>query len=1022
MKKKLLSVLLALSLMLTLLPAAALAASYSDTAAHWAESSIERWSDYGIIQGNNGAFLPDNNLTRAHMATILAKLLKLPAAESAGFTDVDSAAWYADAVNRCAAAGIMLGNAGKANPNATITRAQAIVMLGRALGITPKANADLSGYEDAAAVPDYAKGYVAAMSEAGIVKGSTETTVAPASDITRAATVTILDRAIEVYANESGKTVNTTGSGIVLVVADDVTINGRAKDVLVAQGADASSVYLEHAPTATVTITAEEATVYVKNSSVKEASIIGEESKIVFEGESQAETVTVSETAKGAQVVINEGAKVETVANKAEDTVVTGSGSVGLVTSSENLTVETYDTKVENTNETKEIAVTDKQGKENTVTVKTESTGTGTVKSDEKPDTTVNVPEKKPSGGGHSHSYSTAWTSDATEHWHAATCGHDVTSDRAAHTFGDYTSKDNETHSRTCTVCGYEETAAAHSFGDYTDNGNTHSHTCTDCNYTETEAHVYDETTLRCVCGKISPDAVAAIGEKLYTSLDAAITAAVTGETVVLLKDVTEGTISADVTIRSDGFGLTVTVASGKTLTITEGTFPTLAISGNGTCVITGGTFGNDPSTYVAVGYQAKANEKDPETWTVSPLFASGSGTEKDPFKVATAEQFANIGKAKGTSTDPVYIELTADVDLADATANSSNTYKFNAVVSKANYIVLDGNDYKITYAGNDIESIFGDFIGSTLKNANLDLSCPVSGYLVNGSFENVEVDGFMEFSNNTGVMGFYCSGATLKNVHVKANVVSTSYSAVFFGYNFGADYTLTDCSYSGNYVGSYAGLVFGNATYNRATVAINNFTLNGTVRHTNNDASAYNPLVAICSDGQWSNTTKKVLTIDGVAVSNEKNAVSAIEFNGNGGYLTGPVDNGLSISVNQDKTFTIGESEFNNAHHYVVEIVANVTNNGPYGGSTNISVWETIQDDGSTTHTTKLKDFGFANGDAATSKLADTWDIITIGGTDYYWESNPDYVCGTRGLNTEVFVRAYDDSDMLLSSAILSR
>lgn len=45
----------------------------------------------------------------------------------------------------------------------------------------------------------------------------------------------------------------------------------------------------------------------------------------------------------------------------------------------------------------------------------------------------------------HEHSFSLGWTSDAAYHWHAALCGHSVTSGREQHTFLD----------GVCTVCGY---------------------------------------------------------------------------------------------------------------------------------------------------------------------------------------------------------------------------------------------------------------------------------------------------------------------------------------------------------------------------------------------------------------------------------------------------------------------------------------------------------------------------------------------------------------------------------------
>ena len=65
----------------------------------------------------------------------------------------------------------------------------------------------------------------------------------------------------------------------------------------------------------------------------------------------------------------------------------------------------------------------------------------------------------------HEHSFSKDWTSDATDHWHAATCEHTKeVSDKAAHTFGDYvsnndaTTESDGTKTRKCSVCGYEDT------------------------------------------------------------------------------------------------------------------------------------------------------------------------------------------------------------------------------------------------------------------------------------------------------------------------------------------------------------------------------------------------------------------------------------------------------------------------------------------------------------------------------------------------------------------------------------
>jgi len=64
----------------------------------------------------------------------------------------------------------------------------------------------------------------------------------------------------------------------------------------------------------------------------------------------------------------------------------------------------------------------------------------------------------------HQHSYSSDWTSDASGHWHSATCEHkgEVT-DKAKHTFGDWTTTKEATCTQEgkktvyCTVCEYEK-------------------------------------------------------------------------------------------------------------------------------------------------------------------------------------------------------------------------------------------------------------------------------------------------------------------------------------------------------------------------------------------------------------------------------------------------------------------------------------------------------------------------------------------------------------------------------------
>ena len=247
MKRRLLSlfVAFAMTISMVVVGAGAVEPTYGDTAGHWAESSIERWSGHGIIQGSNGQFDPNGQLTCAQLATILAKLLKLPAAKDAGFTDNTADAWYYDAINRCAAAGILNGNGdGTVTPEAPISRERAMVMLARALGIEPISNPNLTKYTDAAQVSAYAQGYVAALIEAGIVGGVTADQLAPQANINRASTVTILDRAISIYVDKDGATIDAKDAKLVLIVATNVKVTNAPEGalIIVADGATGTTV------------------------------------------------------------------------------------------------------------------------------------------------------------------------------------------------------------------------------------------------------------------------------------------------------------------------------------------------------------------------------------------------------------------------------------------------------------------------------------------------------------------------------------------------------------------------------------------------------------------------------------------------------------------------------------------------------------------------------------------------------------------------------------------------------------
>ena len=151
----------------------------------------------GITNGvDETHFAPFDSCTRGQVVTFLwrANGCPEPTATQSSFSDVAEGKYYTKAVLWAAENGITTGNAdGTFAPNATVTRAQFVTFLWRALGKqTPSQTS--SPFPD---VPD-GKYYTAAViwaAENGITTGNTDGTFAPDATCTRGQVVTFLYRA-----------------------------------------------------------------------------------------------------------------------------------------------------------------------------------------------------------------------------------------------------------------------------------------------------------------------------------------------------------------------------------------------------------------------------------------------------------------------------------------------------------------------------------------------------------------------------------------------------------------------------------------------------------------------------------------------------------------------------------------------------------------------------------------------------------------------------------------------------------
>lgn len=171
---------------------------FTDVNNHWAYSAIKRVYNRGLMLGvSDTCFAPNQALSRAMLVTVLYRLADEPDVTADNpFTDVPAGQWYTNAVIWAAANGIVSGfGDGTFRPNAPATRAQAAVMLcgyAKLAGRDTTQCADLSAYADAAEIPSWALAEMQWANAAQLIRGRSDTILAPNAGTTRAEMAKIL--------------------------------------------------------------------------------------------------------------------------------------------------------------------------------------------------------------------------------------------------------------------------------------------------------------------------------------------------------------------------------------------------------------------------------------------------------------------------------------------------------------------------------------------------------------------------------------------------------------------------------------------------------------------------------------------------------------------------------------------------------------------------------------------------------------------------------------------------------------
>lgn len=145
----------------------------------------------------DGTFRAENSITRAEVAAIFARLSSTPMDTSrdyaVSYSDVESNAWYKNYIGFLTTTGVLTGyEDGTFKPNNIITRAEMCAVITRAMGYT--LSSDGTTFTDVAVDAPWAVNYVGTLAKEGVVTGYSDGTFGAAKGITRAETVTMINR------------------------------------------------------------------------------------------------------------------------------------------------------------------------------------------------------------------------------------------------------------------------------------------------------------------------------------------------------------------------------------------------------------------------------------------------------------------------------------------------------------------------------------------------------------------------------------------------------------------------------------------------------------------------------------------------------------------------------------------------------------------------------------------------------------------------------------------------------------
>lgn len=250
--RRVLSGVLCAAMLCGLLPAVSLSGSAraAEAALAWSDDDLQTLNDYDIMRGNeDGDMMPDKSVTRAEFVAMVNRSLgysekaaKLP------FRDVAAGDWFSDDVSISYNMGYFSGTANAtASPQGTLTREQALVLLGRNLMLQPAVGESFS-YADTHSFGAWSRGYIDPAVEAGIIDANRSADFAPTKLITRGELAGMLVRTIGTRISTPGVKNLGTVDGNVTITTSNVTLRNSTinGDLYLTGGIGLGDVHLDN--------------------------------------------------------------------------------------------------------------------------------------------------------------------------------------------------------------------------------------------------------------------------------------------------------------------------------------------------------------------------------------------------------------------------------------------------------------------------------------------------------------------------------------------------------------------------------------------------------------------------------------------------------------------------------------------------------------------------------------------------------------------------------------------------------